>query len=68
MRVTKGRLAVAAVLSAARVPADSVPVPPPALVPAAGFLVIFLIAVISAVAVRHHRNHLSSSRKEALSS
>ena len=47
----------AAMLLATRVPADSVPVPPAAWTPPAGLLVLILIAVTSAAAVRHHRKH-----------
>lgn len=55
-------------LLAARVPADSVPVPPPAWTPAAGLLVAILLAVTTAAAVRHRRrsrNPAAAEGKEA---
>jgi protein-S-isoprenylcysteine O-methyltransferase Ste14 len=59
--VSRARAASAAftalTLLAVRVPADSVPVPPPAWMPAAGLLVVVLLAVTLAAAVRHRRQN-----------
>jgi hypothetical protein len=67
--VSRTRAAPAAVtavaLLAARVPAGAVPVPPPAWTPAAGLLIVFLITVTSAAAIRHHRNRTAPEGKES---
>jgi hypothetical protein len=65
--VSRARAASAAALLASRVPAGAVPVPPAGWTPAAGFLVIVMIAVTTAAAVRHrptHRNPLDRTPPE----
>lgn len=54
----------AVTLLAARVPADSVPVPPPAWTPAAGLLVAVLLVVTLAAAVRHRRKNRNPAAPE----
>jgi hypothetical protein len=65
--VSRARVVTAAVtvaVLATQVQAQAVPVPPSGWTPAAGLLIVILLAVTSACAIRHHRNHRTAITPE----